>query len=624
MKRYKPLPVPRRSQVSLELERPEYRDIDPLPTMTAYVETSQRYQFANAAYREFFQLHPEQIAGRQARDVLGTKVYETIRPHMEKAVSGQSLTFDARMHINGGREHYCRTSLIPRKDGDRVDGVFILVSDLTELKRNEQKFQRLLESTDAIPWEANAKTWQFTYVGRQAKKILGYPIERWYEQDFWPQHIHPDDRQFALSFCESSSREKTDYEFEYRMQRADGQVVWLHDIVNVESLNGEPVVLRGYMIDVSARKRVEARVRERTKELAHTNETLKIEVTQRKHAEEELNRALAELNSLRRRLEVENRYLDSEVRRQLGDKEIIEESEAMRGVLTQAEQVASTSSSVLILGETGVGKEVLAQWIHDHSPRRNHSLIKVSCSALPESLVEAELFGHEKGAYTGAISRQTGRFEIADGSTIFLDEIGELAPEVQTKLLRVLQGGEFERLGSSKTISVDVRVIAATNADLDEAMRERRFRSDLYYRLNVFPIIVPPLRERVEDIPGLVWTFVKRLCEAMGKTIEHIEPRSMSDLQQYAWPGNVRELRNVVERAMIVSDGPTLRIRVPQSSPQQHVRATSLQVVERDHITEVLSRANWRVRGDKGAAELLGLKPTTLEARMKRLGIRRS
>ena len=305
MDTYKPLPVVQRGQVLLELER----DIDPLPTMTAYVEANQCYQFADAAYREFFQLLPEQITGRQVRDVLGAKAYETIRPYMEKAVSGQSLAFDARMYINGSCEHYCRTTLIPRKDGDRVDGVYILVSDLTELKHNEQKFQRLLESTEAIPWEADAKTWQFTYVGRQAKEILGYPIEHWYEQNFWPQHIHPDDKEFAITFCETSSREKTDYEFEYRMQHADGHTVWLHDIVNVESLNGEPVALRGYMIDVTERKRMEEELRtahtqleERVRQATKANAELQQEIIERKKIEEDLRKSVTESKQKREEL----------------------------------------------------------------------------------------------------------------------------------------------------------------------------------------------------------------------------------------------------------------------------------------------------------------------------------
>ncbi|MEJ2132829.1 MAG: sigma 54-interacting transcriptional regulator, partial [Gammaproteobacteria bacterium] len=350
---------------------------------------------------------------------------------------------------------------------------------------------------------------------------------------------------------------------------------------------------------------------------------LKVEIAQRRQTEQELSRALAEVASLQRKLELENRYLSSEVRRQLGDDEIIEQSDAMKAVLAQAAQVASTRSSVLVLGETGVGKEVLARWIHDHSPRRDHPMVKVNCAALPSSLIEAELFGREKGAYTGAMTRQTGRFEIADGSTIFLDEIGDLAPEVQTKLLTVLQDGELQRLGSAKTISVDVRIIAATNRDLAEALEAGKFRSDLYYRLNVFPIVVPPLRERVDDIPALVWTFVKELRETMGKPIEHIAPESMIALQQYAWPGNVRELRNVVERAMIVADGPMMHIPVPVQASDAPLKGTSLQVVERDHIVQTLIRTSWRVRGEQGAAKLLGLKPTTLEARMKKLGIQR-
>lgn len=800
--------MPTRSAASAETsardpEISSFRDIvDALPTMIAQIDVDLRYRFANAAYLEFLRLPATGIAGQRVCDVLGESAYATILPHLEKALSGEPVAFETNVLLRGKAEHYCRVTYVPRRDGGRrIIGLYVLVNDLTELKRNEQRFQRLLESTGAIPWEADAKTWQFTYVGRQATDILGYPIERWYEQDFWPQHIHPDDREWAMRFCETSSQTMTDYDFEYRMRCADGRTVWLHDIVNVEKVDGEPVALRGYMIDVSARKQaeedlraahgeleervrratqelananaelkveinerkrteeelrlgsehygalletishgieeidasgtvmlansaqhrqyeypegalvgtsifdrlaeeselselreylqylvreqpsptpyfgkrktrtgkvldvqvdwgylrdgeglvtgftsiitditarkqaeavlreshdaLEARVEQRTKELSAANSTLQIEVSQRKHAEEELNRALAEVSALQRRLEVENRYLNSEVRKQLGDDEIIEQSDAMRGVLAQAAQVASTSSSVLILGETGVGKEVIARWIHDHSPRRERPMVKVNCAALPASLIEAELFGREKGAYTGAISRQIGRFEVADGSTLFLDEIGDLPPEIQTKLLRVLQDGEFERLGSSKTISADVRVIAATNRDLGKAMEEGRFRSDLYYRLNVFPIDVPPLRDRVEDIPALVWTFVKELRETMGKTIERVADKTMTDLRQYAWPGNVRELRNMVERAMIVSDGPTLRIPIPDQSRKLPVAGSSLQVVERDYITQVLTRTQWRVRGNSGAAQLLGLKPTTLEARMKKLGISR-
>jgi transcriptional regulator with GAF, ATPase, and Fis domain len=251
-------------------------------------------------------------------------------------------------------------------------------------------------------------------------------------------------------------------------------------------------------------------------------------------------------------------------------------------------------------------------------------LVKVNCAALPATLVEAELFGREKGAYTGAMNKQIGRFELADGSTLFLDEIGELPPELQVKLLRVLQEGEFERLGSSRVIKVDVRVVAATNRDLDKAIREGRFREDLYYRLNVFPITVPPLRARPGDIPALVWEFVEELGEQMGKKIDAIREPSMELLQRYDWPGNVRELRNVVERALILNRGSTLRIDLPLKQDTAAAPGLTLEDVERRHIESVLSTTHWRISGKGAAAELLGLKSTTLRSRMAKLGIKRA
>jgi transcriptional regulator with GAF, ATPase, and Fis domain len=293
-------------------------------------------------------------------------------------------------------------------------------------------------------------------------------------------------------------------------------------------------------------------------------------------------------------------------------------------VIEEASQVSQTNATVLLLGETGSGKEVLAQAIHDASARKDRPMVKVNCAALPSTLIESELFGREKGAFTGAIARQAGRFEIADGSTIFLDEIGELPLELQPKLLRVLQEGEFERLGGSRTIKVDVRVIAATNRDLSQAVRDGRFREDLFYRLDVFPIDVPPLRERPEDIPLLSWTFVKEFSNSMGKQIEKIASESMSMLMAYSWPGNIRELRNVIERAMILAHGPVLQIKLAhkalQLDPGKPADGT-LDEAERAHIVRTLERTGWRIRGAGRAAELLGVKPTTLESRMKRLGI---
>ncbi len=292
-------------------------------------------------------------------------------------------------------------------------------------------------------------------------------------------------------------------------------------------------------------------------------------------------------------------------------------------VLEEIGQVAQTGSTVLLLGETGTGKEVLAQAIHDASVRKDRPMIKVNCAALPAALIESELFGREKGAFTGALARQAGRFEIADGSTIFLDEVGELPLELQPKLLRVLQEGEFERFGGSRTIKVDARVIAATNRPLTQAVREGRFREDLFYRLNVFPVEVPPLRERREDIPLLSWTFVKEFSNSMGKAIDAIADDSMVALLGYPWPGNIRELRNVIERAMILSRGSTLHIKLgnPTLRPQITNTAGTLVEAEREHILQALERCSWRIRGTNAAAELLGVKPTTLESRIKKLGL---
>ena len=294
----------------------------------------------------------------------------------------------------------------------------------------------------------------------------------------------------------------------------------------------------------------------------------------------------------------------------------------MRAVLEQIKLVAPTPATVLLLGETGTGKELLAKAIHDLSPRRHRPMIRVNCGAIPAALIESELFGRERGAYTGAITSQIGRFEAAHQSTLFLDEIGELPADIQVKLLRVLQERVIERLGSPQPIKVDVRIIAATNRRLEEAMENKSFREDLFYRLNVFPCTVPPLRERIEDLPGLAWTFIDEFSESFGKPIESIASDSMRQIQAYSWPGNVRELRNLIERAVILATGPRLTVQVPQlgtSSEAQNPR--TLACIERDHIRATLETTKWRIRGAAGAAARLGLKPTTLESRMAKLGL---
>jgi transcriptional regulator with GAF, ATPase, and Fis domain len=346
-------------------------------------------------------------------------------------------------------------------------------------------------------------------------------------------------------------------------------------------------------------------------------------ILRRKQTENELTSAFSEIKKLKERLEAENIYLKEEIKIESSYGEILGHSDAIKAVLSQVEQVANTDSTVLIQGETGTGKELLARAIHSLSSRNDKAMIRINCAAIPSTLIESELFGHEKGAYTGASSKQIGRFEIANGSTIFLDEIGELSGDLQAKLLHVLELGQFERLGSPNTISIDVRVVAATNRDIAAAVQDGSFREDLYYRLNVFPIEAPPLRQRREDIPMLVWAFVQEFSDKMGKKIEMIPRKAMEQLQSYPWPGNVRELRNVIERAMILTKGTSLHVDMPKSINSIHPQNMGLEEFEKHHIIDILSMTDWRVRGKDGAAELLQLKPSTLESKMQKLGIQR-
>ncbi len=340
--------------------------------------------------------------------------------------------------------------------------------------------------------------------------------------------------------------------------------------------------------------------------------------------------AFQEIEALKDKLAKEKAYLEEEVRtdHQFGD--IVGENAALRAVLKQVETVAPTESTVLIRGETGTGKDLIARAVHDLSPRKARTLVKLNCAAIPTGLLESELFGHEKGAFTGAISQKIGRFEVAHQGTLFLDEVGDIPLVLQPKLLRVLQEHEFERLGGTKTIRVNVRVVAATNRDLAEMMADGRFRSDLYYRLNVFPITLPPLRERPDDIPRLVRHFTQGFARRMGRRIEDIPSWVMDALVRYPWPGNVRELQNVIERAVILSKGTELEVpvadlqsaRVP-ATPSTATESPTLADAERDHILRVLRETNWVLGGPGGAAARLGLKRSTLHWKMKKLGISR-
>jgi len=373
--------------------------------------------------------------------------------------------------------------------------------------------------------------------------------------------------------------------------------------------------------DLSQQKRNEAiRIEEVALQKAH--DKLGAEVEERTV---ELRSALSEIQAMKEQLEVENIYFRHESKMKHQHKGIIGQSDGLKYVLYRAEQVAPTNATILILGETGTGKELIAAAIHNMSSRKERPLFTVNCAALPANLIESELFGREKGAFTGADSRRIGRFEVANGSTLCLDEIGELPLELQAKLLRVIQHHEFERLGSSQTIKIDVRIVATTNRDLGEEVRQGRFRQDLFYRLNVFPITVPPLRQRRDDIPLMVGSFIERFSRKLGKQITSISKETMNTLQDYPWPGNVRELESIIERAVILSPGSTLQLidKLTISSPPISTIVRTLEETERNQILKILEETGWRIEGHDGAAAILGLHASTLRARMHKIGITR-
>jgi PAS domain S-box-containing protein len=442
-----------------------------------------------------------------------------------------------------------------------------------------------------------------TFVNPAAAEMLGWTADELIGK---PQHdiIHhtkPDGATYTREDCPIYSAFK-----DGKVHRVDDEVFWRKDGTSM------PV------------EYVSTPIHDEAGELAGAVVTFN-DITERKRQQEALEGALAEVQQLKERLQAENLYLREEIQGAHNFEEMIGQSDALAKTKRQIEQVAETDATVLVLGETGVGKELIARAIHNLSKRSERPLVKVNCASLPSTLIESELFGHEKGAFTGASAQRVGRFELAHGGTIFLDEVGELPLELQAKLLRVIQEAEFERLGGSRTIKVDIRIVAATNRDLTKAVWAGDFRDDLYYRLNVFPVKVPPLRDRREDIPRLVAHFVGKFSAKLGKRIDPISEPVQDALQRYDWPGNIRELENVIERAVILATDATLSVdealetrpSLPGAAPDRR----SLDQVERDHIVSVLEQTEWRMEGDRGAAVVLGLHPNTLRSRMKKLGI---
>ena len=464
-----------------------------------------------------------------------------------------------------------------------------------ELRESETRLNMATTAAGAGLWIMDIDTGH-VWVTPKTRELFHFTPDAGLNVGNFYEVMHPEDRERVNQAVQQAIQSGEHFRSDYRIVMPDGNVRWISAFGRSTSKTKElPERLMGVSIDITARKEMEGRLREQIEEI----ERLKLQ------------------------LEQENIYLRDEIMLQHRHEELVGRSAAMKKVLAQVEQVAGTEATVLLQGETGTGKELLARTIHNLSSRKERPLITITCAALPPTLIETELFGREKGAYTGAMTRMAGRFEIADRSTLFLDEIGELSLDLQVKLLRVLEEGRFERLGSTKSLQVNVRIIAATNRDLAQEVAAGRFRRDLYYRLNVFPVSIPPLCERPEDIPPLVWAFVKQYEKKLGKRVDHIARNAMDAMQRYPWPGNARELRNIVEYAMITSSGGNLNIHPPDQAPGDIPTRGSLEEAERKHILGVLVKTGWRIAGKGGAAEILAMKRTTLLSKIKKLGIKR-
>lgn len=466
------------------------------------------------------------------------------------------------------------------------------------LRESEERLSLAASAAEAGLWIMEMDR-GIVWATEKFRELFNFGLEEELPFERFLAVIHPDDGKRVKMLIRRSLKRQEDFNLEYRIVLPGGMVRWI-------STRGKPFP--------------------RTAEIPERLMGASIDATERRQMEGELRERLDEIERLKHQLETENVFLREEIRTGQGLQKLVGNSEGLQYVFFKIRQVAPTDATVLILGETGTGKGLVAHAIHEMSNRRDKPMITVNCAALPANLIESELFGREKGAFTGAHAKQVGRFEVAHGGTIFLDEIGEMPLELQAKLLRVLQEGEFERLGSPRTIKVDARVIASTSRDLKAEVRNNRFREDLFYRLNVFPVSIPPLRMRSGDIPQLVQHFVESYGRKIGRRITSIPKNTMKALQEYSWPGNVRELEHMIERAVITSTGPVMRLTEwlePEPPAAKDGPLDELAAMEREHILKVLQKTRWRINGEGGAAALLKINPSTLRFRIKKLGIER-
>lgn len=501
---------------------------------------------------------------------------------------------------SGDRGRNCAEGHIPRLRllGELIVNALERSKAELALRESEERLDLAASAAEAGLWIMD-KSPGIIWATQKFRELFRFDPDEKLDFERFLATVHPDDREEVRKHIRQSMEKREALKMDHRIVRPDGSLRWVSSSGNVSPVgSGFPQRLMGVSIDVTERRQMEIELRERLEEIEH----------------------------LKLRLEKENLYLREEIKVDRGFEKIVGKSNAHDYVLFKIKQVAPTDATVLVLGETGTGKGMVAHAIHEMSPRKDRPMITVDCASLPANLIESELFGREKGAFTGAYAKQVGRFEAAHGGTIFLDEIGEMPLELQAKLLRALQEGQFERLGSPRTIKVDVRVIAATSRDLKTEVQNRRFREDLFYRINVFPISIPPLRMRKDDIPLLVRHFVDKYGRKMGRRYETIPKSTMEVLQDQLWPGNVRELEHVIERAVITSPGPVLQLTdwpEIEALEAREAPLKGLKVMEREYILKALEETHWKIDGKDGAASLLGLHPSTLRFRLKKLDIKR-
>jgi len=605
-----------------QLAEAEHRHLEDVVTdVPGVVWESRVYNGHDSRQTDFVSQYVEQMLGYTVEEWLATPGFaqslipEEDREAVERETtaiieSGKEGVVQSRWVAKDGRVLWVEAHLtVVHDETGKTVGLRGVTMDITERKRAEEA-RHLSEErlTQAINVACFGVFEHNHLIGALHCSPLTREIHGWVQEEANLERIieqlYPEDREAFITAARHAHDPAGDgfFSHEFRIVLASGEVRWLsaraQTFFEGEGVARRPVRTIGAELDI----------------------------TERKQSEEALQKALEEVSQLKNQLQAENIYLQEEIKLEHNFSEIIGQSDAIKYVLFKIEQVANTDTTVLIMGETGTGKELVARAIHSESRLKHRSLVKVDCAALSASLIESELFGHEKGSFTGALARKIGRFELAHGATIFLDEIGELPLELQVKLLRVIQEGEFERLGSSKTLKADVRIIAATSRKLEQEVKKGLFREDLWYRLNVFPITVPPLRQRREDVPLLVEHYVRRLSKKLGKEITSISPATLNTLCEYSWPGNVRELANVVERAVINTQGEVLCIvdhfEAIKAEEYEFSKKTLVET-EREYITGILGDTSWRIEGPNGAARILGLNPSTLRTRMAKMGIQR-